>query len=136
MVLAHQLNRPAEDFEDIRLWVNTDIGNSDNCFVGDWRQYTPIVNELVNVDTGVTNPSLDTNDWTYLYLDISEFAGNSNVCIGLAQRTNAENVDTGFIFDNIQLVEQPDFTKTLFYEPFPGDGSNCCLLYTSPSPRD
>ena len=130
LVLAHQLNRPAEDFEDIRLWVNTDTGNSDNCFVGDWRQYTPIVNELVNVDTGVTNPSLDTNDWTYLYLDISEFAGNSNVCIGLAQRTNAENVDTGFIFDNIQLVEQPDFTKTLFYEPFPGDGSICTDQHT------
>ena len=119
LVLAHQLNRPDLDFENIALWVSTDPTAND-CMTGSWNSQTPIFN-----DNGDLNPSLDTTDWTYLYLDFSQFAGNSNICFGLAQRTNAAEVDTGFIFDNVQLVEQPDFTKTLFYEPFPGDGSEC-----------
>ena len=119
LVLAHQLNRPDLDFENIALWVSTDSISND-CMTGSWNSQTPIFN-----DNGDLNPSLDTTDWTYLYLDFSQFAGNSNICFGLAQRTNSAEVDTGFIFDNIQLVEQPDFTKTLFYEPFPGDGASC-----------
>jgi len=123
LVMAHQVNRPPEDFEDISLWINTDPSNTDNCFNGQWTPYSSILNDIVG-DIEI-NPSLDTTDWEYLYLDISEFAGNPNVCIGIGQRTNSEGTDTGILFDDIQLVEQPDFTKTLFYEPFPGNGESC-----------
>ena len=123
LVMAHQLNRPDQDFEDISLWINTDPSNTDNCFNGQWTQYSSILNNIVGEVE--INPSLDTTDWEYLYLDVSEFAGNPNVCIGIGQRTNSEGTDTGILFDDIQLVEQPDFTKTLFYEPFPGNGESC-----------
>ena len=114
LIVAYQLKRPDLDWEDVGVWTNTDSGNADDCFIGMWTQHTRILN-----DDGI-NPTLDTEDWEHLFVDLTEFAGNANVCIGISIRSNSEGTDMGIIVDNIQLVQQPSFTRTLFQEHFPG----------------